>query len=219
MTPRASPAGQPSPRLRAVHRALADPLRIRLFELLVARPRSAKELAGVVGMRPDRLYHHLTQLEEAKLIEVAEYRRLPGGKVERVYAPAAVEPANDFATPADVALLLGAALETTRADVNAAALAQEAGEHRRIGLGRTVLRLNERHLAELTAAFEQLLVTAHDHPDDDGVPTTVLWTAVDREDRRGAAAPGQRERQGRVTEERGLGPAGGSRGVAPPGQH
>lgn len=177
-------ANQPSPRLRAVHRALADPLRIRLFELLVARPRSAKELAGLVGMRPDRLYHHLTQLEEAKLIEIAEYRRLPGGKVERVYAPADVEPPGDYATPADVALLLNSALETTRADVNAAAQAQEAGEDRRIGLGRTVVRLNEQHLGQLKAAFERLLATAHDHPDDDGVPATVLWTAIDRADRR-----------------------------------
>lgn len=135
-------------------------------------------------MRPDRLYHHLTQLEEAKLIEIAEYRRLPGGKVERIYAPADATPAGDFATPADVALLLNAVLETTRADVNAAALAQEGGEDRRIGLGRTVVRLNEEHLGQLRAAFERLLVTAHDHPDDDGVPTTVLWTAIDREDRR-----------------------------------
>jgi len=166
-----------------VHRALADPLRIRLFELLAAGPRSAKELAGLVGVRPDRLYHHLTQLEEAKLIEIAEYRRLPGGKVERVYAPADVEPAGDDTTPADVALLLNAALETTRADVNAAALAQEAGEDRRIGLGRTVVRLNEQHLDQLKAAFERLLAAAHDHPDADGVPTTVLWTAIDRADR------------------------------------
>ena len=33
----------PRPRLRAIHRALADPLRIRLFELLVVRPQSARE--------------------------------------------------------------------------------------------------------------------------------------------------------------------------------
>src|SRR5579863_590563 len=111
------------PGLRSVHRALADPMRIRLLECLWGRPQSAKELAAWVGMAPDRLYHHLTQLEEAKLIEIAEYRRLPGGKVERVYAPADVEPAGDDATPADVARLLNAALETTRADVNAAALA------------------------------------------------------------------------------------------------
>src|SRR5579862_9681258 len=178
----------PSPRLRAVHRALADPLRIRLYELLVGRPQSAKELATRVGIRPDRLYHHLGQLEEGKLIEVSDYRRLPGGKVERVYAPAAIEPSNGIPTPADVALLLSAALETTRADVNAAALAQEAGEDRRVGLGRTVARLNERHLEELKATLEALLAAAEQHPDDDGVWTTVVWTIVDRQDRRTATA-------------------------------
>jgi DNA-binding transcriptional ArsR family regulator len=173
----------PSPRLRAVHRALADPLRIRLFELLVAQPRSAKELAGPVGMRPDRLYHHLAQLEEGGLIEVTEYRRLPGGKVERVYAPTAAEPPGDDASPAEAASLLNAVLETTRADINAAALAQEAGGRRHVGAGRTVLRLNERHLAEIRDQIAELLRAAHEDPDEDGVWTTVQWAAVDREDR------------------------------------
>ena len=179
----------PRPRLRAIHRALADPLRIRLFELLVVRPQSAQELAGRVGLRPDRLYHHLAQLEEANLIEIAEYRPLAGGKVERVYAPAATEPLGDDASPADVALMLGAALETTRADINAAAQAREAGEERLISLSRTGVRLNARHLAELRTAIEGLIETAREHPDDDGVWTTVLWTAVDREDR--TAGPGE----------------------------
>jgi len=172
------------PRLTAVHRALADPLRIRLYELLAVRPRSAKELADRVGMRADRLYHHLAQLEEAKLIEVAEYRRLPAGKVERVYAPTPTEPsAGEDATPADVALLLNAALEITRADVNAATRAQEEGEDRRVGLGRVAVRLTRQRLDELTNRIEELLRDAQDHPDDDGVWTTVLWTVVDREDR------------------------------------
>lgn len=48
-------------------------------------------------MRPDRLYHHLAQLEDGKLIEVADYRRLPGGKVERVYGTAPIEPPGDDA--------------------------------------------------------------------------------------------------------------------------
>lgn len=174
------------PRLRTVHRALADPLRIRLFELLAVRPQSAKELAGHIGMRADRLYHHLAQLEEAKLIEVSEYRRLPGGKVERVYAPAAAEPAGDDATPADVARLFNAALETTRADINAATLAREAGQDRRMSLSRIGIRLSERHMAELKTAVGELLRIAQDHPDDDGVWSTVLWTVIDREDRRTA---------------------------------
>src|SRR2546430_16155436 len=138
---------RPGPRLRAVHRALADPLRIRLFELLVVRPQSARELAGRVGMRPDRLYHHLARLEEAKLIEIAEYRPLAGGKVERVYAPAAAEPPGDDASPADVALMLGAALETTRADINAAAQGRGAGEERPSPLGPPGGGLNARHRA------------------------------------------------------------------------
>lgn len=173
-----------SPRLTAVHRALADSLRIRLYELLVLRPQSAKELADRLELKPDRLYHHLDQLEQGGLIEIVDYRRLPRGKVERVYAPAAVEPPEDDATPADVALLLGAALETTRADVNAATLAQEAGEDRRISLSRTAVRLNERHLADLNGVIEHLLATAREHPDDDGAWTTVLWTTIDRQDRR-----------------------------------
>ena len=186
--------------MRAVHRALADPLRIRLFELLAVRPRSAKELAGRVGMRPDRLYHHLAQLEQAKLIEIAEYRPLAGGKVERVYAPTAVEPLVDEASPADVALMLNAALETTRADINAATLAKQAGEERLVSLSRTGVRLNAPHLAELRAAIEDLLLRAREHPDEDGVWTTVLWTAVDREDRRrGSAGAGHVGDIGTVT--------------------
>lgn len=184
-----------SPRLTAVHRALAEPLRIRLYELLVHRPQSAKELAERLGVPPDRLYHHLDQLEEGGLIEIADYRRLPRGKVERVYAPKAVEPPGDDATPADVALLLGAALETTRVDVNAATLAQEAGEDRRISLSRTAVRLNEQHLNDLNGVIEHLLATAREHPDDDGVWTSVVWTTIDRQNRGTASAPRTRTRK------------------------
>ncbi|MGH3164695.1 MAG: ArsR/SmtB family transcription factor [Trebonia sp.] len=176
--------GQEPPRLRAIHRALADPLRIRLFELLSVRPQSAGELAVRVGLRPERLYHHLAQLEAAKLIEISSYRSLPGGKVERIYAPAATEPPGDDADPADIALMLNAALETTRADVNAATAAKEAGQDREISLTRTGIRLNREHLADLNGAIGRFLGAAQDHPDDDGVWTTVVWTAIDRQDRR-----------------------------------
>lgn len=173
-----------------MHRALADPLRIRLFELLAVRPQSARELAGHVGMRPDRLYHHLAQLEEAKLVRIAEYRPLPGGKVERIYAPAPSEPPGDEASPAERAVMFNAVLEITRADINAATMAEEAGEARRISLGRIGVRLNEQHLVKLTAAIGELLRSAQDHPDEDGVWTTVVWTAIDRQDRH-ADPPGK----------------------------
>jgi DNA-binding transcriptional ArsR family regulator len=178
------------PSLRALHRALADPLRIRLFEFLSVRPSSARELAGLAGMQAERLYHHLAQLEAAGLIQIAGYRPLAGGKVERVYAPTAAEPPGDDASPTEVAVMLNAALEVTRADVNAATAAREAGQDRQLSLTRTGVRLNAQHLAELTAAIGELLRAAQDHPDNDGIWTTVLWTAIDRQDRR-TASPGR----------------------------
>src|ERR1700684_1449477 len=92
------PGGRPSG-FRSVHRALADPLRLRLLEALCFSPRSVKELAGAVELPPDRLYYHLRQLEQAAIIEVSGYRPLPGGKVERLYQRAEVEPPDEGAAP------------------------------------------------------------------------------------------------------------------------
>ncbi|MFF2131491.1 ArsR/SmtB family transcription factor [Streptomyces olivochromogenes] len=75
-------------RWHGVHKALAEPLRIRLLEALWEMPQSAHELADHVDLPPDRLYYHLNHLERAGLIEIAEYRPLARGKVERVYTPA-----------------------------------------------------------------------------------------------------------------------------------
>lgn len=176
----------PSPRLRAVHRALADPLRIQLYELLSAQPRSARELAPLTGRPPNRLYHHLSLLEKGGLIEVAEYRQVSGGKVERVYAPTATEPPSDAATPAERAEFLAAVLEATRADISAASQAQEAGEDRNIMLVRSVVRVSQERVEGLHATVEDFLRDAQDQPDPDGAWTTIVWVAVDRE-RRGRA--------------------------------
>src|SRR5260370_39067627 len=100
-------------------------------------------------MVSDRVYYHLGQLEQAGLIEIAEYRRLPGGKVERVYRPTPVEPPGDEATPLEFAEVLGVMLEATRADITAASIAKEAGARREITLLRTTVRLPEAQLAIL----------------------------------------------------------------------
>lgn len=171
------------PRLRSVHQALADPLRLRLLEYLWARARSAKELATLVGMPPDRLYHHLAQLEAAKLIRIAEYRPLPGGKVERVYAAADIEPPGDEASPVELAQFLAAALEATAADIASASRAKEAGERREIFLTRTAVRLSEERLRDLRAKVDALLQAAQEQADDAGVWTRIVWTTVDLQDR------------------------------------
>jgi DNA-binding transcriptional ArsR family regulator len=71
-------------------RALADPLRIRLVEALVARELSVADLAQAVGTPVTRLYHHVTLLLEAGLIQEASRVRRRGVE-ERIYRATARE--------------------------------------------------------------------------------------------------------------------------------
>lgn len=178
-------AGDRPEAFRSFHRALADPLRLRLLDALWLRPRSAKELARWAGVPADRLYYHLHQLERAGLIVVVEYRELPGGKVERVYGIASVEPPGDDASPEEMAHFLGQALEATRADINQAFAAKAEGADRQVMLHRTGARLSMAHFAQLKAKFEELVGAAVANPDHDGVWTRVLITLVDLQDRGG----------------------------------
>ena len=71
-------------------RAFADPLRFQLVEALVARELSVAGLAEEVGAPVTRLYHHVTLLLEAGLIEeVGRVKRR--GVEERIYRATARE--------------------------------------------------------------------------------------------------------------------------------
>jgi DNA-binding transcriptional ArsR family regulator len=171
-----------------VHKALADPLRIRLLEWLAEAPRSARQLADCAGLPADRLYYHLGQLEQAGLIEIAEYRPLARGKVERVYAPAQTEPPGDDADPEETLAFLGSMLEATAMDIAAAYRARQAGSRREVDLRRGALRLTDEALAELRGHIEQLAAQFAD-PGADGTWTLVLTTLVDLQDRPEADPP------------------------------
>ena len=182
-----SPVGGPgvgthTRRWRGMHRALADPLRIQLLEWLWESPRSARELAQCVRLPADRLYYHLAQLQEAGLIEITEYRPLPRGKVERVYAPSVVEPPADAATAEEMVAFLGSMLDATRADINAAYQAKQAGERREVELLRGALRLDVEGLVELQAEIERLKSRCG-NAEADGVWTRVLVALVDLQPR------------------------------------
>jgi len=171
-----------------MHKALADPLRIRLLEWLFEAPRSARQLAGCAGLPADRLYYHLGQLQQAGLIEVAEYRPLARGKVERVYAPAETEPPGDDADPEETAAFLGSMLEATAMDITAAYQARRAGRRREVDLHRVALRLTDQALAELRGHLEQLAARFAD-PGADGTWTRVVLALVDLQDRPDADPP------------------------------
>jgi DNA-binding transcriptional ArsR family regulator len=172
-----------------VHKALADPLRIRLVEWLMERPQSARELAGCAGLPADRLYYHLGQLEQAGLIEVTEYRRLARGKAERVYAPAEAEPPDD-ASPQETAAFLGSVLEATALDITAAFQAKQAGRRREVDVTRAALRLTDEALAELRGHLTQIAARFAE-PDAEGTWTRLVLVLADLQDRPGpATSPG-----------------------------
>ena len=172
---------------RSVHRALADPLRIRLLEAMWFSPRSVKELAEAVGLPPDRLYYHLRQLEQAAIIEVSGYRPLPGGKVERLYQRAEVEPPDEGASPEEIATFLGAVLDATKADITAAHMAKADGQRREVALTRAALRLTNEGLAELHRMLndvrERFSGPEFAGPEADGTWVRALVALVDLEER------------------------------------
>ena len=186
--PGLSQTGAPRKSWHGIHKALADPLRIRLLGWLFEAPRSARQLADCAGLPADRLYYHLGQLEQAGLIEVAEYRPLARGKVERVYAPAETEPPGDDADPEETAAFLGSVLEATAMDITAAYQAKRAGRRREVDLHRGAVRLTDQALAELRGHIEQLAARFAD-PGSDGTVTRVVLTLVDLQDRPDADPP------------------------------
>jgi DNA-binding transcriptional ArsR family regulator len=186
--PGLSRADAPRKPWHGVHKALADPLRIRLLEWLFEAPRSARQLADCAGLPADRLYYHLGQLEQAGLIEVAEYRPLARGKVERVYAPAQTEPPGDDADPEETAAFQRSMLEATAMDITAACRAKRAGRRREVDLHRGALRLTDAALAELRGHIEQLAARFAD-PGAGGTWTRVVLALVDLQDRPDADPP------------------------------
>lgn len=63
---------------------MADSTREFLYNALVDEPRTATELAALLGCPTTRLYHHLKRLEQAGLIRVVA-ERIVSGIVERRY--------------------------------------------------------------------------------------------------------------------------------------
>jgi len=65
-------------------RVLADPLRIRILEVLCDEERTTKQVAEKLGEKPTKLYHHVEALEKIGLIRETRTRR-NRGTLERYY--------------------------------------------------------------------------------------------------------------------------------------
>lgn len=107
-------------------RALAHPLRLRILDALVREPRTTKQVADLLGERHTKLYHHVRELEQAKVIRLTETRP-KRGTIERYYQATATQfkaapsifssRAGTGGKPSVLETMLDALLESGRADV------------------------------------------------------------------------------------------------------
>ncbi len=114
-------------------RALADPLRLRVLEAMSDEEATTKQVAGRIGEKPTKLYHHVEALRDAGLIELVRTKQ-NRGTLEKYYRPVArrftvkrellalANSSAGFST--DLADLITVGLEETAADIRASA---EAG--------------------------------------------------------------------------------------------
>lgn len=111
-------------------KALSDPLRLKVLEVMVARteqPWSAKELAAELDVPQTRLYHHIDLLLERDLIRVAS-QRLVSGILETRYRVAALSlrldrkllAGGDPEAEAGTSAVLAAVLDSARAELEVA---------------------------------------------------------------------------------------------------
>ncbi len=102
-------------------RALGDPLRITILDLLLERAATVSEIASAVGRPKSTVAHHVGVLVDAGLLKVVRTRRVRAideryyGRTARVFIVGVVRQPGDTATPVCVNALSVAAAESVPA--------------------------------------------------------------------------------------------------------
>ncbi len=153
-------------------KALSDPTRVRILEVMVQRRSpawSVKEIAAALGVPPTRLYHHVDLLLAQDLLRPVE-RRVVSGIIETRYVPAARSFQLDRSLFAGdgaegLAVLhetMVAVFDTARSEVERAIRAGAADpgdtgdESRRLLVSRGLTHLTPARAAELRARLQAL---------------------------------------------------------------
>ncbi len=148
-------------------RAISDPLRIRLLELM-AQPQTVKEIATQLGVGKTKLYYHLNLLEKHGIIRVVR-TRVVSGIIEKSYQVTAFSfrPAkelllHDTEGKAQGVAIIESILDATSADLTHSfktgkvALGKEAQE-KQLLMGRVVMSLTPEQAASFYERLEALL--------------------------------------------------------------
>lgn len=152
-------------------RAIADPLRVQIMELLESQPLTVKQVAEKLGLASSKLYYHFGALEKLGFIEVAE-TRMVANMLEKTYKSAAhvldVDPALfQFSKEGDnesINILISSTIDATREDLIRSMqarqfqLEQGADEQpRRVIVNRVVSSTSEKRIAEFQERLLKLI--------------------------------------------------------------
>ena len=153
-------------------KALADPLRYRVFELLTMEARTAKQTAEYMGVKPTRLYHHFGVLEKAGLIRKVKTRKVRG-TVEKYYEAVAKKVVVDPDVLGKKALplssLYAAALQATLEEIlDVERAAVDASQEPPVQLVRLKIRTTQTKIQELQSKLEEWVETCQESSSEEG---------------------------------------------------
>ena len=152
-------------------RAVSDPLRIQIVELLTTHNLTVKQVAEKLGLAPSKLYYHFGALEKLGMIEVAE-TRMVSNMIEKVYQSNAdqldVDPSLlKFSKEGDnesFNILISSTIDATREDIIRSLQARQfqldlgaAEQSRRFIINRVVSQISEERVAEFQERLVQLI--------------------------------------------------------------
>lgn len=148
---------------------LAHPLRVQLLEAFSCEPRTAKQVAELLGQQPTKLYHHVDALERAGLIKLVKTQK-KRGTLEKYYRTVA----NRFAVDSklfqmkaqgkevlgDFQAMFASMFENTLSEVNqsiAAKLMKPGNGERHATAARTHIRTTPDQIRKLERKIQMLL--------------------------------------------------------------
>ncbi len=154
---------------------LADPLRVRILELLAKGEMTTKQVAEELGEKPTKLYHHVEALEKAELVRLVRTRQNRGTleKYYRAIARSFTVDAGLFSTPVSKSSpsplpdMIGSVLDRTRDELAQLIGSESAGEIESSGLISFIeIHASESEMEKLRDALETL-IRATAAPDED----------------------------------------------------
>lgn len=151
---------------------VADPLRLRMLDLLRGEPQTVKQISEVLHIGLSKLYYHIGLLERHHLIRVYE-TRVVKGILEKHYQATAYKLSVDqslfSSTPTNVPdttgldIFLSAVLDEARKDIQHSVqeglidLSDDAPLERQFYLGRCWARLSPRQVQAFRARLDELV--------------------------------------------------------------